>query len=164
MTGSGSRTPGEVQVTLMPEPHDRMSRERRVGVHGTTRGRATVAVVLVLAAAAMGVAVVLGALAGRRDTAARREAARPELVGPSGVAAAYGYPLRCLSVTIAQTNHAYARADFDHRGPCGLYDGYVTAIFSRIDGAWLPVLDATSYSCPVATLPAAVQKELGVCP
>jgi hypothetical protein len=40
----------------------------------------------------------------------------------------------------------------------------VTAIFYRTDGAWLPVLDATSYSCPVGTLPIAVQKGLGVCP
>src|SRR5262249_36537740 len=131
--------------------------------HRITRGPATVAAVLVLAAAAIGVAV-LDALAGGRDRATHRDTASPELVGPAGLAAAYGYPLRCLSVTIAPTNPAYARADFDHRGPCGRYDGYATAIFSRIDGAWLPVLDATSYSCPVATLPTAVQKALGVCP
>jgi hypothetical protein len=119
-----------------------------------------VVIVVLLAAAAMGVTLV-GGLA--REGAARRDTAGAESAGPAGVAAAYGYPLHCLRVTIAQTDHAYARADFDHRRPCGRYDGYVTAIFYRIDGAWLPVLDATSYSCPVATLPIAVQQELGVC-
>lgn len=151
-----------MQITLLPDPHDRML-ERRVGIQGFTRGPATVVIVLVLAAAGVGVAVV-GALAGGRDRAAGRDTARQELVGPAGVAAAYGYPLRCLSVTLAHTNHAYARADFDHRSACGRYDGSVTAIFSRIDGAWLPVLDASSYSCPVATLPTVVQTQLGVCP
>jgi hypothetical protein len=154
-------SPGAVQITLLPDPHDRMPHERLVGIQGIPCRRATVAIVL--AAAAMGVAVV-GALVGGRDGAARRNTARAELVGPAGVAAAYGYPLRCLSVTIAPNKHPYARADFDHRSPCGRYGGYVTAIFYRIDGAWLSVLDATSYSCPVATLPAAVQTELGVCP
>jgi hypothetical protein len=155
--------PGEVQTALLSDPDDRMPHDRRVGIQGITLGRATVVIVLVLAAVAMGAAVV-GALAGGRDRAARRDTAGAELAGPAGVAAAYGYPPRCLSVTIAHTNHAYARADFDHSSACGRYDGYVTAIFYRIDGAWLPVLDATSYSCPVATLPTGVQNELGVCP
>lgn len=155
--------PGEVQITLLPDPGAHTPHERLIGIRSITRGPATVVIVLVLAAAAMGVAVV-GAVTGGRDGAARRDTAGAARVGPAGVAAAYGYPLRCLSVTIAQTNHAYARADFDHRSPCGRYDGYVTAIFYRVDGAWLPVLDATSYSCPVATLPTAVQTELGVCP
>ena len=124
---------------------------------------AIVVIVLVLTAAAMGVALV-GALAGGRERTPRHDTARPQLAGPAGVAAAYGYPLRCLSVTIAPTDHAYARADFDHGSPCGRYDGYVTAIFYRTAGAWLPVLDTSSYSCPIGTLPTAVQKELGVCP
>ena len=116
-----------------------------------------------MAAAAMGAAVV-GVLAGGRDGTARRGTAGAELVGPAGVAAAYGYPLRCVSVTIAQTNHAYARADFDHRSPCGRYDGYATAVFHRVDGSWRPVIDALGYSCPVADVPRPVQAELGVCP
>ncbi len=84
--------------------------------------------------------------------------------GPAGVAAAYGYPLRCLSVTIASANRAYARADYNRVSACGRYDGTVTAIFHRVGGEWRPVLDATGYSCPVASLSRAVATELDVCP
>jgi hypothetical protein len=83
--------------------------------------------------------------------------------GAAGVAAAYGYPLRCLSVTILAGDPAYARADFNHLRPCGRYTGYPTAIFHYQSGAWRSVLDAVSYSCPVGSLPAVVQTELGVC-
>jgi hypothetical protein len=119
--------------------------------------------VLVLAIAAIG-AVITGVLVGRRNGAVRSESAGARHAGAAGVAAAYGYPLRCLSVTIAPTNPMYARADFDRRSLCGRYDGSVTAIFHRVDDAWRPVLDATIYSCPVPSLSAAVQTELGVCP
>jgi hypothetical protein len=83
--------------------------------------------------------------------------------GAAGVAAAYGYPVRCLSVTILAGDSAYARADFNHLRPCGRYTGYPTAIFHYQSGAWRSVLDAVAYSCPVASLPVVVQTELGVC-
>jgi hypothetical protein len=83
--------------------------------------------------------------------------------GPAGVAAAYGYPLRCLRVTIVAADDNYARADFNHLSPCGRYTWYPTAIFHYDSGAWRPVLDAAAYSCPVHSLPAAVQTELEVC-
>ena len=84
--------------------------------------------------------------------------------GQAGVAAAYGYPLRCLSVTIASANRSYARADYNRVSACGRYDGTVTAIFHRVGGAWRPVLDATGYSCPIVSLSRAVATELDVCP
>lgn len=84
--------------------------------------------------------------------------------GPAGVAAAYGYPIRCLSVTIAPADPSYARADYNRVSACGRYDGTVTAIFHRVDGEWRPVLDATGYSCPIASLSRAVASELDVCP
>lgn len=83
--------------------------------------------------------------------------------GPAGIAAAYGYPLRCLSVTILATDRAYARADFDHLSRCGRYTWYPTAIFHYAAGRWRIVLDAINYVCPVASLPRLVQSELGVC-
>jgi hypothetical protein len=83
--------------------------------------------------------------------------------GSAGVAAAYGFPLWCLSVTIAADDPAYARADFNRARPCGRFDVYVTSIFHRIAGAWRLALAATQYHCPVAALPARVQTELGVC-
>jgi hypothetical protein len=84
--------------------------------------------------------------------------------GAAGVAAAYGYPPRCLSVTIAAADPAYARADYNRVSACGRYDGTVTAIFHRVDGEWRAVLDATGYSCPIPSLPRAVLSELDVCP
>jgi hypothetical protein len=84
--------------------------------------------------------------------------------GPTGIAAAYGYPTRCLSVTIASSDHAFARADFNHGSPCGRYAGDPTAIFHVVDGAWRPVLEAVSYPCPAVGIPPAVQRELEVCP
>jgi hypothetical protein len=84
--------------------------------------------------------------------------------GPAGVAAAYGYPLRCLTVTIASADRSYARADYNRVSACGRYDGTATAIFRRVTGEWRPVLDATGYSCPIASLSRAVATELAVCP
>lgn len=84
--------------------------------------------------------------------------------GPAGVAAAYGYPLPCLSVTIAPGHRSYARADYNRVSACGRYDGTVTAIFHRVDGEWRPVLDATGYACPIASMSRAVAAELDVCP
>ena len=83
--------------------------------------------------------------------------------GADGVAAAYGYPLKCLSVTILADNRTYARADFNHLSRCGRYTWYPTAIFHYVSGRWRTVLDATNYFCPVASLPRPVQSELGVC-
>lgn len=83
--------------------------------------------------------------------------------GAAGVAAAYGRPLGCLEITILPTAPSYARADFDHRTPCGRYTGDPTAIFHYVAGGWRAVLDAVDYACPVPSLPAAVQAELGVC-
>ena len=82
---------------------------------------------------------------------------------PDGVAAAYGYPLTCLSVTILATDRMYARADFNHLSRCGRYTWYPTAIFHYASGRRRTVLDAVNYVCPVASLPRPVQTELGVC-
>ena len=71
---------------------------------------------------------------------------------------------RCLTITIAPDDPAYARADFNRAVPCGRYAGYATAIFHRVRGAWLPVLYSLHYSCPAAGVPPALQAELGVCP
>ncbi|HEX4009907.1 MAG TPA: hypothetical protein VHX62_07855 [Solirubrobacteraceae bacterium] len=99
-----------------------------------------------------------------RGPSAMRRHANPAArkPGSAGVAAAYGFPLRCLTITIPPGHPAYARADFNHT-ECGRFDGYVTAIFHRVGGDWRPVLEALGYACPVAGLPAPVQADLSVC-
>jgi hypothetical protein len=83
--------------------------------------------------------------------------------GAATVAAAYGYPARCLSITISTVDPAFARAEFDRANRCRRYDGYTTAIFRRVNRLWRPVLDAVLYRCLVASIPPPVQAQLGVC-
>ncbi len=108
-------------------------------------------------------AATAGVLSGERNGRPDRVSALARESGAAGVAAAYGYPLRCLSVTILATDRTYARADFNHVSASGRYTGYPTAIFHRVGGAWRTILDAVEYVCPLRSLPAAVQTELGVC-
>lgn len=149
-----------VEITVLRDPDARTLRERIAGLKQITDWRAIVAVALVL--------VILGAAAGGLlpDGGAGRQPinALAREKAPLGVAAAYGYPLRCLTVTILASDRAYARADFNHLSPCGGFTGYPTAIFHYVSGAWRTVLKAIGYLCPVDALPASVQAELGVCP
>jgi hypothetical protein len=148
-----------VEIVTPVNPDRPTPRERIAAVHGPARRRPIVALALLIAIVGAGTAALAGVdLRGGRARPLARER------GPEGVAAAYGYPLRCLSVTILAGNRAYARADFNHVSACGRYTGYSTAIFHRVSGAWRPVLNAVSYVCPVAMLPPGVQARLGVCP
>ena len=146
-----------VKIRVLRDPDARTFRERIVAIQKVTRWPATVALVLLVAILAMAGTLLGGPHGARHVSASARQR------GPAGVAAAYGYPLRCLSITILATDRAYARADFNHLRPCGRFTGYSTAIFHRVMGAWHPVLDAAGYVCPVASLPVNVQTELGVC-
>jgi hypothetical protein len=122
--------------------------------------RAVLAFVLV--AALVGVAVV--EVVGARDRhTGRGVIAMSPKPGAAGVAAAYGYPRVCLTVTIPAQNRDYARADFSRTSHCGRYTWAPTAIFHRVAGAWYRVLDAVQYRCPIDSLPMSVQVELGVC-
>jgi hypothetical protein len=84
--------------------------------------------------------------------------------GAVGVAAAYGYPLRCLSITTSVADRRYARADFNRGDACGRFGWSTVAVFRRAYGAWLPVLETASYDCPVTGVPRAVQVDLSLCP
>jgi hypothetical protein len=147
-----------VEVTVLRNPDARTLRERIAAIGQIARSPAVV--VLALSVAILATAA---ALAGDHDGIrhAVRTTARDS--GPAGVAAAYGYPPRCLSITIVASGETYARADFNHASACGRFAGDPTAIFLRVMGAWRPVLKAIGYVCPVAALPVHVQTELGVC-
>lgn len=159
-----SDSPSEVRITVLQEPGDRglWNRLRARRAAGPPRR----AYGMWVAAAAVSAAAVIVATTSFGGGAAKshRLAAGADEGGPPGVAAAYGYPTRCLSVTIASTDHAFARADFNHASPCGRYAGYPTAIFHVVQGSWRPVLEAVSYPCPATGIPPAVQRELSVCP
>jgi hypothetical protein len=142
----GEEQTSEVWVTVLPHRDRRRVRER------------------IPQASTIAVAAAIVAIAAAAVYDPGSEVLSPaHASGAAGVAAAYGYPLRCLSVTTSSSNTSYARADFDRRSACGRYDWSVVAIFHRAGGLWRPVLDASTYRCPVASLPAAVQRQLSVC-
>jgi hypothetical protein len=150
-----------VEITVRAQ-RGRPARRLRI-VEGVLRRRPGTVAVLA------GIAIVIGGVGaalfgGSTNGAHRATNADAREVGAAGVAAAYGYPLRCLSVTFDRRDAAYARADFNHAAPCGRYDGSATAIFHRVGGSWRMAVDALAYSCPVARIPRAVQPKLGVCP
>jgi hypothetical protein len=145
--------PTEVLITVLWDA--RTLRER---IPWLDRPRAGAALALLLAASAASALIALGPPGGGDGPAGSRTG------GPAGVAAAYGYPLRCLSITISASDPAFARADPDRASPCGRYDGSMTAIFRRVHGAWRPVLDTSSYRCPVESVPPVAQGQLAVCP
>jgi hypothetical protein len=156
-----AQRPSQVEIVVLVHSHPPQRRER---IRETSlRCHRVLTMMLVLVAAASGVlasAVILGETghAHRPINPLAREA------GAAGVAGAYGHHLRCLSITIAPDDSAYARADFNRAVPCGRYAGYATAIFHRVRGVWRPVLDSLHYSCPAAGVPRALQADLGVCP
>lgn len=145
----------------MVEYRDGRGLRERLAERAPNRARLASVLALLVVVVVAGIAVMSSS--GRRDVP-RRASAGAGRIGPAGVAAAYGYPPRCLSVTISAIDRAFARADFNHGSLCGQYAGDATAIFHRVDRVWRPVLDAVSYQCPLATVPPAVQSELGICP
>jgi hypothetical protein len=148
-----------VEITVLPDPDARTLRERIAAIPKVARWSAVVALAVLAAILAPAVT-----LPGDRDGGRRVVSALARERGPAGVAAAYGYPRRCLSITIVGNGQRYARADFNHTSPCGRFTGYSTAIFLRVMGVWRPVLDVTGYVCPVTSLPTDVQTQLSVCP
>lgn len=151
----------DVQITVLQEPGEQSLWQRlpvRRGIRDLRR-RHALGVVVVVVAATVGAIVAFTSL----SSSVGPSAPRAHEGGASGVAAAYGYPTRCLSVTISSIDPAFARADFNHGSLCGRFAGDPTAVFHMVDREWRPVLKAVSYSCPAAGIPRAVQSELGVC-
>jgi hypothetical protein len=157
-------SPSEVRITVLQDPDDRSRWSDLRARRGGSRVSRRVYVMGVVVAAAIAAAAIV-ATASVGGVAVRPHEAKGTGEGrPTGVAAAYGYPARCVSVTIAPSDHAFARADFNHGSACGRFAGDPTAIFHVVQGAWRPVLEAVTYPCPAVGIPSAVQRELEVCP
>jgi hypothetical protein len=126
-----SDLPSRVQITVLAGPGRRSSR------HGAGL------VALLLAAA---IAVVILPVP---------EPARETHPVPAA-AAAFRYPLGCLSFTIYASERRHARA---RSSPCWRYGVFITVIFAHGRLA----LEAESPTCPVVSLPRAVRAEVAVC-
>ncbi len=170
--GAG-QPPAQVEVTLLER--EGLAPARRLIGPRTRRiirpGRPAQLILAALAAAAvLAWAVAVGVLgvdgsgrrAGHGHAPAHAFNPRTRLPGAAGIAAAYGYPTRCVVVTITHDG-AYARADFSHKSFCGRFAGNPTAIFHRTRGTWRRVLYAVAYRCPVDSIPGVVQRRLAVC-
>lgn len=153
--------PSQVQVTVLPDPRPRPLWRRITSASACVKALTTGGVVVLIGAVATIVAASLPPVPLHDNRGAVPTLARQP--GPAGVAAAYGFPMRCLTVTMLSREPGYARADFNRGSECGRYNGDVTAIFERVGGAWRPVLHAVEYVCPVRSLPGAVQVQLAVC-
>jgi hypothetical protein len=154
--------PIDVQITVVPRRDGSALGDRIRDASVSKRARALVVLALVVAA---GVAIAAAALPGHRGAAPPLAATPAPVGGPAGVAAmyGYGYPFRCLTVTVDATDPAFARADFDQGSYCSRFSGWVTAVFHRVRGGWRMVVDAGEYWCPAGAIPRAVQLQLGIC-
>jgi hypothetical protein len=81
----------------------------------------------------------------------------------AAIVAAKGDPARCLHLTISSADPTYVRVGFVSTSSCAQYEGNGVWVFHESGGTWSQAFDASSYKCPVASLPAAVQTDLGVC-
>jgi hypothetical protein len=148
--GGAVESLSEVQITVTVIPRDRSHPcRKRLATIGVLASARTL-LALALAVAVLG-AIIAGVLQGDRTRMITGDrAARAHRVEPAAVAAAYGYPFRCLSITISTSNPAYARAQVNRRSMCARYHGYVNASFHRIAGVWRLVLDEGQLFVPNA--------------
>jgi hypothetical protein len=147
--GSDSPQVVAIEVTVASR-----ARPPRAG-GSAARRRAIAGLVLTFVMGAIAVIWLVGRQAQNRDPVTAR--------GANGVAAAYGYPLGCMSVTIPATDRTYARADLSHTVGCGRNTGYAPAIFHYVAGRWRLVPDAIGYTCNPNAMPAVVEQAFELC-
>ena len=158
-----AQQPAQVEISVLGHSHDGRLRLRVRGIP-FRRHRGIIAV-LALSAGATAAVVSDVLLTGTGTRAGQRTVnTRARERGALGVAAADGPPLRCLSITFAPLDPAWARADFNEAAACGRFAGYATAIFHRVDGTWRPALYTLHFPCPAPGVPRAIQAQLAVCP
>jgi hypothetical protein len=138
VSGRPAVDPLQVQISITVAPGRRARIRRRFASRGPLVSAPAVGGLL-LAIAALGAAAA-GALVGARGSNGDR-ASPTNHADVAGVAAAYGYPPRCLTVAISANDPAHATAHVDRGRGCGRYHGYLNASFHRIDGSWRLLLD-----------------------
>ncbi|MGO9901121.1 MAG: hypothetical protein ACLP0J_15830 [Solirubrobacteraceae bacterium] len=72
---------------------------------------------------------------------------------------------RCLTVRLAASNRSYATVRSPRQSNCQqwAFNG-VNVIHRSAQGRWRIAFEGSSSRCPVAHIPASVQRDLGVCP
>jgi hypothetical protein len=129
--------PSQVSIAVTVVRTERGRRLKELCARLVSAPRSLSAVVA-LAAATLAAAALLHS---SRTNAVTRTATAKQRAATRTVAAAFGYPQRCLSIAISAADPDYASAHIDRRGGCANYRGYVNASFHRVDGVWRLVLD-----------------------
>jgi hypothetical protein len=136
-SGASANAPWDVRVIVTVEPRGGGG-SCSVGTR-TRFARRLAALALALALlSAVAYAVARRGLVHRSVRPAVAQRSTPAL---AGVAMAFGYPSRCLTVTVSAGAPTYAQAEVVRRPGCPPYRGYVDATFHRVDGRWRLVLD-----------------------
>jgi hypothetical protein len=113
--------------------------------------RAALALATVMALAALVALMQTGGGTGGGTGAVTRPDALPLRAG-TAVAAAFGYPERCLRISVSAGDPDFASVHVDRTGACGNYRGYVNASFHRVGGAWRLVFDEGQLFVPNSLL------------
>jgi len=129
--------PSHVSIAITFVPADRGRRLREVCARLARAPRSLCVVVAVASAALVAAAL----LHGSRTNIVVGSASANERAATRAVAAAFGYPPRCVSIAIPAADPNYASAHVERRGGCANYHGYVNASFHRVDGVWRLILD-----------------------
>ena len=141
-----------VTVTVVPTPP-----ARRLGETRATLARpalawcAALALATVTALAGLVALMPTGGGRGGGTAAVTRPDALPLRAG-TAVAAAFGYPERCLRISVSVADPDFASVHVDRTGACGNYRGYVNASFHRVGGAWRLVFDEGQLFVPNSLL------------
>jgi hypothetical protein len=94
--------------------------------------------------------------------------AAPSPAQRAGVLRATGEPRSadpCLDVQIAASNQNYATVLISSSKGCEKWQANGVTVYQRgSQGRWRLAFVASAYRCPIANIPRAVQRDLGVCP
>jgi hypothetical protein len=98
----------------------------------------------------MALAALVGITRGGTGTVAR--SAAPPQRASAAVAAAFGYPERCLRIAVSAADPDFASVHVERAGACWNYRGYVNASFHRVEGAWRLIFDEGQLFVPNSLL------------
>jgi hypothetical protein len=157
---AAGKSPVLMQVTIEARPGGRPA-ARRIRLLGRFAPVVAGVAIVLLAGAVVG--VVVNRNSKPAQPIVHAQAAQAANPGPVGLAAAYRYPLACLSVTIPTTDPTWAAVRLNRASPCWRIGVYSTVIFRRVGGWWRMLLEIPSASCLHTSIPSAVRVELGLC-
>jgi hypothetical protein len=124
------------------------------------RSRRWIAIIAALAVAAPAAALASSGSGGL--TVAPSKAVHLQIIKAFGAPATAS---SCLITRLAAANQSYADVRFNVRKQCSKWAFNGVNVLERVNATrWRILFEGSSYKCPVAHVPAAVQRDLGVCP